>query len=74
MINYQFERNARRNRQKAIFFTIAFHACLIGGVLMTSDGDWKQYVPDVVQEWLGMDSEEEVVAKLPEDKKEAIRP
>ena len=41
---------------------------------MTSEADWESYVPDVVQEWVGMDTEEEAVANLPEDKKEIIRP
>ena len=74
MINHQFERNARRSRNKARFFTLAFHLCLLGGFFMTSEADWESYVPDVVQEWVGMDTEEEAVANLPEDKKEIIRP
>lgn len=74
MINYQFEKNARRNRYKAIFFTLSFHAILLGGIFMSGDVDIKEYIPDVVQEWIGMDSDTETVADLPEDKKEVIRP
>lgn len=74
MLNYQFEKNARRNRSKALFFTIAFHAILLGGIFMTGDADLEDYIPDVVQEWIGMDSEEEAVANLPEDKQETVRP
>ncbi|PHN07993.1 hypothetical protein [Flavilitoribacter nigricans] len=73
MINYQFEKNARRNRIKALFFTIAFHAILLGGIFMTGDAGIEEYIPDVVQEWIGMDSQDEAVAKLPEDK-QVIRP
>ena len=73
--NYQFERNARRNRNKALFFTIAFHACLLGGLLFANDVEWTDYVPDVVLETLGVDQHtDEAVANLPEDKKEVIRP
>lgn len=68
MINYQFERNARRNRQKAMFFTIAFHLCLVGGLLYADDIPWQEYVPDTVQEWLHIDQTEEAVVVLPEDK------
>lgn len=74
MINYQFEKNARRNRFKALLFTFTFHALLLGGVLMTGDAELEAYVPDVVQEWLGMESEEEAVVRLPEAEKEVIRP
>ncbi len=74
MINYQFEKYARRNRYKAIFFTAAFHAILLGGIFMSGDAEIEEYIPEIVQEWIGMDSEEEAVAKLPEDKKEVIRP
>lgn len=74
MLNYQFEKNARRNRSKALFFTIAFHAILLGGIFMTGDADLEDYIPDVVQEWIGMDSEDEAVANLPEDKQETVRP
>lgn len=74
MLNYQFEKNARRNRSKALFFTIAFHAILLGGIFMTGDAELEDYIPDVVQEWIGMDSEEEAVANLPEDKQETVRP
>lgn len=72
MINYQFEKNARRNRSKALFFTIAFHALLLGGIYMSGDADIEEYIPDVVQEWIGMD--EETVANLPEEKEAVIRP
>lgn len=74
MINYQFEKYARRNRNKALFFTIAFHALLLGAVIMGDDVEIKEYVPTVVQEWLGMDESADAVAKLPEDEKKAIRP
>ena len=65
MINYQFEKYARRNRTKALLFTIAFHALLLGGIFMTGDKEIEAYIPDVVQEWLGMDSQEEAVANVP---------
>lgn len=73
MINYQFEKYARRNRTKALFFTVAFHGLLLGGIFMSGDADIEEYIPEIVQEWIGMDSEE-AVANLPEDKKEVIRP
>lgn len=70
--NYQFEKYARRNRSKAVFFTVAFHALLLGGILYSGDVEWKEYVPDVVLETLGMDAADEAVANV-EDKK-VIRP
>jgi hypothetical protein len=72
--NYQFERNARRNRTKALFFTVAFHALLLGGILYSGNVEWRDYVPDVVLETIGMDQPEEAVANLPEDAKEVVRP
>jgi len=74
MINPLFERNARRNRNKALLFTIAFHALLAGAIFFGNDKTVEEYVPEVVQEWLGMDTEEEAIVAIPEDQKEVIRP
>lgn len=75
MYYHHFERNARRIRNKALFFTIAFHVALIGGIVMSGTQDWQDYVPAVVQEWLGMEDQEAVAVQLPDEQQEApIRP
>lgn len=70
-----FERNARRNRSKALFLTLFIHGALLGGILMSSSVDWQEYVPAFVQEWMGMEDEESVAVQLPDQPEgKAVRP
>ncbi|MCG8327939.1 MAG: hypothetical protein MI974_09660 [Chitinophagales bacterium] len=70
MTNRRFKRAAQLNRTKAVFFTVAFHVMLLGGIAYSTDADYESYMPDVVKEWLNIDIEENEVAQ----KDEAIRP
>lgn len=65
---YQYEKNARRNRRKALFLAIVFHALILGAVLYGNSEDWREWLPQPVQEMLGMTqiSSEQVVAETPQ--------
>jgi len=68
MTNYRFKKAAKKNRAKAVFFTILFHLVLLGGIAYSTGADVEVYIPDVLQEMLGMDTDGETVAQ------EAVRP
>ena len=53
MINYRFERAARRNRSKALILTLLFHAVLLGGLLLAGNEDARTSLPDPVRQLLG---------------------
>ena len=57
MNNRKFERAARFNRYKAIFFTLLFHVALIGSFGLYGEDAYKEYLPDTVKEWIGMEEE-----------------
>ena len=70
MENRKFKRAATARRFFAIFFTLAFHVTLIGGLAYSSQNDtsFDQYLPDTVKEWLGKDlnaKDEKAVAARP---------
>ncbi|HMQ49865.1 MAG TPA: hypothetical protein PKA00_20595 [Saprospiraceae bacterium] len=65
MYHRQFERAARLNRSKAIFFTLVFHVILLGALASGSKGDWQKYLPSAVQDLFGMEQSEEVVGIKP---------
>lgn len=54
MTNYRFERAARRNRSKALWFTLFFHALLLGGLFFAGSGKLKSSLPEPVKEFLGL--------------------
>ncbi|GJM33207.1 MAG: hypothetical protein DHS20C18_22080 [Saprospiraceae bacterium] len=57
---YKFERAARFNQAKAVFFTLAFHVFLIGGIFYAGEGKLKEYMPEKVKTFLGMQDEKQV--------------
>lgn len=61
-------RAARWSRTKAFFFTLLFHLGLLFAIASSGDKDWKEYVPDTVKSWLGME------APAQEDVKDFPRP
>lgn len=65
MYHRQFERAARLNRSKAIFFTIVFHVILLGVLASGSKGDWQKYLPSALQDILGTEQSEEVARMKP---------
>ncbi|MEL6867641.1 MAG: hypothetical protein AAFP19_24665 [Bacteroidota bacterium] len=66
-----FDRAARRNRHKALWFTLLIHAGLLGGILFATDADtdWKQYLPDTLQEWMKEAPEQQPEKKVDKKKK-----
>lgn len=60
MENKKFKRAATFRRFTAIFFTLAFHITLIGGLAYGSQHEtsFDQYLPDTVKEWLGKETPE----------------
>jgi len=68
MTNYDFSKNERARRRKAMWVTVAFHLALFGSILVFSTEevkDWKDLIPEPVKEWLDMDAEPPAVAKEP---------
>lgn len=70
MENKKFKRAATARRFVAVFFTLAFHIALIGGISYGSQNEtsFDQYLPDTVKEWLGKDvpaKDEKTVAARP---------
>ena len=57
MNNRKFERAARFNRYKAILVTVAFHVAIIGVFGLSGEDNYKDYLPETVKEWLGMQAE-----------------
>lgn len=51
----RYGRYVRANRWKAIFFTILFHALVVGAIAYYSDADVEQYLPEKVKDVLGME-------------------
>jgi hypothetical protein len=47
-------RRARAIRAKALFLTLLFHLALIGYLAYGSDIEWAAYLPETVQEWVGL--------------------
>ena len=62
----RYGRYVRANRWKAIFFTILFHFAVLGALGFFGDHDFKQYIPEIVKEAIGMEADEA--------DKDAIRP
>ncbi|MCB9275858.1 MAG: hypothetical protein H6564_17560 [Lewinellaceae bacterium] len=65
MIDYRFERNARKNRRTALYFTILFHALLIGGLAYSgSGGNLQELLPAKVKAWLGLEQPDQAAAQV----------
>ncbi len=58
MTAHKFQRAARYNRAKAVFFTVVFHALVIGGIFYSGEGKLKQYIPEQVLSFLGIDQDQ----------------
>jgi hypothetical protein len=57
MSHYLSERHARRNRRKALYFTVFFHLLLLGGLAYYSSGaDWRELLPQALQASLGIEA------------------
>jgi hypothetical protein len=67
MTNHRFKKAARKNRTKALFFTILFHVALLGGIAYSTGSDVKAYLPDGLLEMMGMEKQEVAL-------EEAVRP
>lgn len=55
----RYGRYVYANRWKAVFFTILFHAAIIGAIAFHNQQDLKQYLPDKVKDILGMEVTEQ---------------
>ncbi|MCB0556316.1 MAG: hypothetical protein KDD02_22410 [Phaeodactylibacter sp.] len=63
MNDYRFERTARKNRQKALYFTVFFHLLLIGGIAYTtSGGSLNKILPAKIKAVLGIEQAEQATA------------
>ena len=66
MSNYDFSKNERARRRKALWVTLAFHLALFASILIFSSEevkDWKDLVPEPVKEWLDMEAEPPAATK-----------
>ena len=57
MEHRKFAKAARINRAKAIFWTVAFHVVLLGGLVAYTGGELANYFPEFVKEWFDIESE-----------------
>lgn len=57
--DHRYGRYVKANRWKAIFFTLLFHASIIGAIAFHSQHDLKQYLPEKVKDVLGMEVAEQ---------------
>ena len=66
MTTYDFSKQERARRRKAMWITVAFHLALFGSILVFSSGeveDWRSLIPEPVKEWLNIEAEPPAAVK-----------